>query len=179
MIDLIQNSLLIGVGAVVAGFASILKEKWKGSNTSKELDIRKDQQEVDQAISLAPVWQSIVDNLQAQNTEMRSELKSLRERLEGMGKSQSRMEVEMARQEGQIELLKLQLNAATQKHSRDDETIRELSASMEDLRDQLEDSRSNLIRMGRDRDRYRELWHHAAPDSAEEDHPFLPPDWEA
>lgn len=174
--NLVEGGVLVGIGVVLQSLAAFVRERWKGSNARTELAIRADQQEADQAKALAPIWQSIVDQQQAQITELRGEVKDLQREQKTMLEAQHGQAIQLARHEERVSSLTAQLEQATRRHDADAERITTLTATLAAAQEQLEDTRADLIRMARDRDRYRQLWHQSAPGETDAG-PFVPDDW--
>jgi hypothetical protein len=123
---------MLALGTIIGGAANWAKEQWKGRNEAKKLSIEADQQEAQQALAVAPVWQDILNRVETHRQELATELaaqrKEHREQIDSM----------RAEHQQQIEAMRAELHAQTVQYARLDAAYILLQDRVRTLEGQLE-----------------------------------------
>lgn len=116
-------ALCTAVGAVLGGLGGVIRERWKGANSKHALDLQGDQQEAQQTVALAPIWQDLLARAEAR-------VSGLEAKLDRCLADNSALAVKYARLEEKVLQLTEQLARATAQHTTDATTITSLRTEL-------------------------------------------------
>lgn len=139
----LETGGLMGLAAIFGGVANWTRERWKGVNASKELDIKRDHQEAAQAVALAPIWQDILAKVEFRCSGLEALLaaqsKEHKEQIEIM-RSEHYHQIEVIRSEHirQSEMLQEKVNTQAVQYARLDSSYVVLKDRVKSLESQLD-----------------------------------------
>jgi chromosome segregation ATPase len=167
----------LAAGIVLKSSVDWVRERWKGRNDAKKLDIQHDQQAAENDARAVPAYQDLVATLMASQQALSVKLDTVEAgytaKLDNLQRSYNEQAIKLGILEHQMVDMTSKLADAHQQKALDVATIGHLNSEVDRLCDDLDDVRANLIAMRRDRDKYRDLFHQCAEGSLSL--PFIDP----
>lgn len=157
----------VGLAADIVLKSSVdwVRERWKGRNDAKKLDIQHTQQVADNDSRAVPAYQELVATLMASQQAVSLKLDTVEAsytiKLNALQEAFNTQAVKLGILEYKMGEMAGKLAEAAQQKIADTATITHLNTEVDRLADERDDAMAHLIAMARDRDRYRELLHQA------------------